>query len=661
MSLYRFSLTRRLSNASITTKLIGIVVMFLIAIAGVIAMVQMAFMVTSGVQAYIIGEGLWSKAQKDAVYHLARYADTQDPADYEKFAAAVAVPLGDRMARVELLKKKYDRMIVMQGLVAGGNALSDSSSLIFIFRNFRNFGFVADALKTWADADVQIDALIELGAQLRDAVNSRRLDTRRLQMFVDRINEIDQNILPLEKRFSGTLTQGARSAQAVMFVVIVIVAEGLLTLGLLVSWLISRDLRASIDGLREGAVRVARGELDHRITVRSKDELGDLTMVFNDMIARRREAETALIAATDFHETVMESVTDAIFTMDTEGRFTTANRRTTIVTGYPVEELLGQPWASLFSQEHLPEMFERLSSTIQGRGPILNFEVPLIQKSSSTVLISFSAVALKRDGVIFGVVGAINDITDRKLAEEELKNRADELTRSNEELEQFAYVASHDLQEPLRTVSGFAQLLSKRYVGKLGAEADEYIHYVTSGAQRMKSLIEDLLAFSRVTREPRAMEDEVDLNQVVRSALANTRAAIDAAGASVTCEPLPTVRGNERQLIQLFQNLIGNAVKFRREVQPVVHISADEGDGEWRFTVRDNGIGINAQHAEQVFGLFQRLHGRDKYPGNGIGLTICKKIVDLHGGRIWVVPGDSGAVFRFTLEARNAHGHFVGV
>jgi len=651
VGLKRFSLTRRLSNASITTKLIGIVVTFLIAIAGVIAMVQVAFMVTTGIQAYILGQDVWSRAQKDAIYALSRYAQDGDPQDYDRFNDAVTVMFGDRAARDELLKPRYDRSVVRRSLIAGGNVLTDSTSLIFVLRHFRDIDFVDSALKLWFESDKHIDELVALAGEIHDTYETHRNDPRRTAIYLERIDRINAALTPLERRFSSTLASGARSAQAVMFIVIVVVAEGLLTLGLLVSWLISRDLRASIDGLREGAVRVARGELDHRITVRSKDELGDLTNVFNDMISRRRVAESALIAATHFHETVMESVTDAIFTMDTEGRFTTANRRTSVVTGYPVAELISQPWASLFSPEHLPEMFERLSATIQGRGPILNFEVPLIQKGSNIVLINFSAVALKRDGLIFGVVGAISDITDRKRAEQELKTRAEELARSNKELEQFAYVASHDLQEPLRTVSGFAQLLSKRYVGKLGPEADEYIGYVTSGAQRMKSLIEDLLAFSRVTREARAVLPEVDLNQVVRTALANTRAAIENAGASVTCEPLPTVPGNERQLVQLFQNLVGNAVKFRREVQPVVHISADEGDGEWRFTVRDNGIGISPQHAEQVFGLFQRLHARDKYPGNGIGLTICKKTVDLHGGRIWCVPSDTGAVFRFTLKS----------
>jgi PAS domain S-box-containing protein len=372
-------------------------------------------------------------------------------------------------------------------------------------------------------------------------------------------------------------------------------------------------------------------------------------MVFNDMIERRRDVEVALTTATEFRERVMESSTNAIYTMDTEGRFTTANARTCEITGYPLKELIGMPWANMIPPEHLPALFTRYANTIESRTSILNYEVPLIQKGGSVVTITFSIAALSRDGQVFGVVGTAEDISERKRGQAELQSRADELARSNQELEQFAYVASHDLQEPLRTVSGFAQLLSKRYQGQLGPEADEYVGYVTTGVQRMKSLIEDLLAYSRVGRDPEALKP-IDLNHAVSGALSNLKGAIDAAAATVVCEPLPTLCANERQMVQLFQNLIGNAVKFRGETPPVIHISAERRHQEWQITVRDNGIGISEKHAQQVFVLFQRLNGRDKYQGNGIGLTICKKIVDLHGGRIWVMPGDGGAVFRFTLR-----------
>ncbi|GAC1626536.1 MAG: hypothetical protein NVS9B10_14530 [Nevskia sp.] len=649
MSLRRYNPFRRLRNFSISTKLIGVVAVFLLAIVGLILTMTLALRVMTGVRAYVEGEGLWSKAQKDAVYFLARYTQTQDEADYQRFTGAFAVPLGDRGARNELLKPSPDPDVVRRGFVAGGLDPEDIGSMVFLFRHFETVGFFAKALSLWEVADRDADDLLDTARAIHQAVLVRRLTPAAQAQFLARIDRINADVTPIEKQFSETLGAGARVVQTLLLALLVIVALLLTMLGLLVSWLISNDLGLSIAGLRDGAIRVAGGELTHRIQVRARDELGELAMVFNDMIERRRDAEVALTTATEFRERIMESSTNAIYTMDRDGRFTTANKRTCEITGYPQGELIGLPWANMVPPEYLPDLFQRFGNTIEGRAPILNYEVPLIRKDGQIVTIMFSVAALSRDGEIFGVVGTAEDISERKRGQIELQSRADELARSNQELEQFAYVASHDLQEPLRTVSGFAQLLAKRYTGQLGPEADEYVHYVTTGVQRMKSLIEDLLAYSRVSRDPGAMR-QVDLNPVVKTALANLRGAIDAAAATVVCEPMPALAANERQMVQLFQNLVGNAVKFRGESPPVIHISAERRADEWQITVRDNGIGISERHAQQVFVLFQRLHSRDKYPGNGIGLTICKKIVDLHGGRIWVVPNETGAVFRFTLR-----------
>jgi len=237
----------------------------------------------------------------------------------------------------------------------------------------------------------------------------------------------------------------------------------------------------------------------------------------------------------------------------------------------------------------------------------------------------------------------------RQRAEAEIQRTADELARSNRELEMFAYVASHDLQEPLRMVGSFVQLLAQRYEGRLDAEADEFIHFAVDGANRMRQLIEDLLAFSRVGTRAQPLEP-TDSEAVLAQALENLAARIHDSGAEVTHGPLPTVMGDERQLVQVFQNLVSNAIKFRGDAPPRIHISAEERDDEWAFAVRDNGIGIDPGHADRIFEIFKRLHTREEYPGTGIGLAICKKTVERHGGRIWVEsqPGQ-GATFRFTL------------
>ena len=242
-----------------------------------------------------------------------------------------------------------------------------------------------------------------------------------------------------------------------------------------------------------------------------------------------------------------------------------------------------------------------------------------------------------------------------------VEEQAEDLRRSNTELEQFAYVASHDLQEPLRKVASFCQLIERRYKGQLDDRGEQYIEFAVDGAKRMQQLINDLLMFSRVGRQSTGFE-EVDLEQVLAQALRQLEATISEAGAEVTHEPLPRVEGDQSLLVQLFQNLVVNGVKFRADAPPRVHLSASRTTGDtdiaaWEFTCGDNGIGIEPQYADKIFVIFQRLHGREVYAGTGIGLAMCKKIVEYHGGRIWLdtTPRDTpGALFRWTLPERQA-------
>lgn len=241
-------------------------------------------------------------------------------------------------------------------------------------------------------------------------------------------------------------------------------------------------------------------------------------------------------------------------------------------------------------------------------------------------------------------------IQDKSLRDEHKQTLA-ELARSNQDLEQFAYVASHDLQEPLRMVATYTQLLAERYRGQLDDNADKYIHYAVDGALRMQALVEDLLAFSRIGRQGTDLQS-TDCNAVLETAVKNLHAAIHESGAQVTHDPLPTVLADGSQLLQVFQNLVGNALKFRGSDPPAIHLSASKKRSEWIFSVADNGIGVAPEYAEVIFVIFKRLHTRAEYPGSGIGLSICKKIIERQGGRIWVEsqPGQ-GATFQFTLPA----------
>jgi signal transduction histidine kinase len=259
-----------------------------------------------------------------------------------------------------------------------------------------------------------------------------------------------------------------------------------------------------------------------------------------------------------------------------------------------------------------------------------------------------AAIALHNARLYEETASAKRELED---ANSTLKKQAVELERSNAELEQFAYVASHDLQEPLRMVASYTQLLAKRYQGRLDGDADEFIAYAVDGVTRMQSQIQDLLSYSKLGKKNLQLES-TDCSAILGRALVNLKVAIEESAATVTSDPLPPVMADGNQLAQLFQNLIGNAVKFRNHRRPLIHVSARRSGQEWLFSVRDNGIGFEPQFAERIFVIFQRLHAKGDHPGTGIGLAVCKKIVQRHGGRIWAEaePG-KGAIFYFTIPA----------
>ncbi|MEW6586497.1 MAG: ATP-binding protein, partial [Nitrospirota bacterium] len=255
-------------------------------------------------------------------------------------------------------------------------------------------------------------------------------------------------------------------------------------------------------------------------------------------------------------------------------------------------------------------------------------------------------------GTIIRSIGMVHDITERRKMEEERNKLMDNLKRSNEELEQFAYIASHDLQEPLRMISSFVELIAHRYQGKLDSDADEFIGYIISGTSHMKTLLNDLLSYSRVGRRTDPFSP-IDLNTALDGALMNLKTVIDENNAVITREGLPIVSADKVQMVQIFQNLIANAVKFRGSGPPLIHISANQDNREYTIRVRDNGIGIDPKYFDKLFIIFKRLHDRGEYPGTGIGLAICKKIAERHGGRIWVESeAGKGSTFCFTINNR---------
>jgi len=349
---------------------------------------------------------------------------------------------------------------------------------------------------------------------------------------------------------------------------------------------------------------------------------------------------------------LLEAAPDAMVVVDQGGKIVLLNVQAEKQFGYSRDELVGQRVTNI-----IPEGFaERLiadgtRSAAEALAQQIGTGIELTgrRKDGSDFPIEIMLSPLENaEGTL--VTAAIRNITERKQSEVRLVNTVGELKRSNDELQQFAYVASHDLQEPLRMVASYTQLLAQRYKGRLDSDADEFIAYAVDGSNRMQALIRDLLTYSRAGTNGKALQ-QISSSSALEEALTNLRATIEESGAIVTQDSLPAVTVDETQLTQVFQNLVGNAVKYRTAEALRVHVSASSnGSHEWIFSVKDNGLGIDPQYFQRIFVIFQRLHGREEFKGTGIGLSICKKIVERLGGKIWVESQpEKGSTFYFTL------------
>jgi PAS domain S-box-containing protein len=318
--------------------------------------------------------------------------------------------------------------------------------------------------------------------------------------------------------------------------------------------------------------------------------------------------------------------------------------------GLTRDEIVGKKnWADLIVPEQRGR-FEKHWQDIKDKGEVRNLEYTLVHKDGRYINVLFNASSrFDNDGNLISTRGSVLDITYRKEAEQQLRQTVEELQRSNAELQRFAYIASHDLQEPLRTITSYVQLLRNRYQGKLDSDADEFINFVVDGSRTMRNLIEDLLTYSRLWQQGRRPM-MVDCHRIVEMVKHNLASSIDESGAQISCGPMPQVMSDESRLVQVFQNLVANSIKFHSDEPLRVHIEAQRLKHAWKFSVKDNGLGINPMYADRIFEAFQRLYPRSKYSGTGIGLAVCRKIVEEYGGRIGVEsePG-KGSTFYFTL------------
>jgi signal transduction histidine kinase len=478
---------------------------------------------------------------------------------------------------------------------------------------------------------------------------------------------------------------------------------GLFLMGLLVSFslahFISLRFTKPITRLREGADHIATGQLGYRVAVETSDEIGELANQFNKMAAalnasyqgleekiakRTRELSGLYTAMTpltakeslqDLFKSIIERLVSATGSDAAMIRMLDAETQSFVCLaqqGYAAEHVAINPvLASGSADEYVLTLDKPIISGDISSDPRIKRKrqvqfgfrscafLPLSVKGEGRGIIHLASRSVgyftedKKEYLmaIARLMGIV--VENGELLRSSLRY-AEELKQSNKELEQFAYVASHDLQEPLRMITGYTKLLAKRYKGKLDQDADDFIRYAVDGAQRMHVLIQDLLTLSRVGTRGKEFAP-TDCEVVLSNTLVNLQAAIGDTGATVSHDPMPKVMADAGQLAQVFQNLIGNAIKYQNTNPPLIHVSCQQRSKEWLFSVKDNGIGLDPKYAERIFVIFQRLHTRHEYPGTGIGLALCKKIVERHGGRIWVESEQGrGSIFYFTIPSGTA-------
>ena len=654
-----FFLIKWIKNVSIAKKLYFVVGIMALLIALELFMLVFMIHTLSSTRAYVGAEGLWSKAEKDAVYSLRKYGHTYNEKDYQHFLYLLKVPLGDRKTRLELRKKNPDLTVAYQGFLEGRVHPDDIDGAIRLFTRFHDVYYIHKAIAIWTEGDSLIGELQKLGAELDANISSDTVSMEKVDQTLDEIDTLNDKLTVLEDDFSFTLGEGSRWLENLILKILFSIALTVEFTGLFLTISVSIGISKGIDEIIRIATKVAKSDFNNRAKVFSKDEIGVLATSFNQMtdnlqqkINEQNRTEQALRAQKGLYETLLKVQSEmgegvAI----TEGqKIVYANEALCKIYGYSLQEILDMPsFIDIVVQEEREQLIERLKQRLSGQSMSDAGETAVIRKDGKIINIEYSSKMIKAEDRT-QLVSIIRDITERKKTESEIKQKTEDIARSNKELEQFAYVASHDLQEPLRTIISYLQLLEKRYKNKLDTKADEFINFAVDGSKRMYTLINDLLAYSRIQTTGLTFE-KIDCAKIMDIVLDNLQNTIAKSKAKISFDTeLPVIKADKVQMVQLFQNLIDNSIKYKSTKAPKIRITAEKKGNVWLFSLTDNGIGIAKEYAERIFVIFQRLHTREKYEGTGIGLSVCKKIVEHHGGKIWVESElGKGSTFYFTI------------